>query len=162
VKTDFDPMTERFVGGHEGVQGKVQHTTPCGDCPWRRNALSGWLGALAPDEWVRVAHSDCHVDCHSITNMQCAGIAIYRRNVVKRCDPPNMTLPADREKVFATPAEFLQYHQRMQGVRAMPVPIVPTGPTKGQERSRKQGGGYGNPPSWREKRSDAGQPRKPK
>lgn len=41
----------------------------------------------------------------------------------------------------------------------MPMPKVKTGPTRGQERSRTKGGGYGDPPKLRQKRSDAGQPR---
>lgn len=35
----------------------------------------------------------------------------------------------------------------------MPIPIVPTGPTKGQERTRKKTG------EWRKKRDDAGKKR---
>ncbi|WP_269781386.1 hypothetical protein [Photobacterium carnosum] len=40
----------------------------------------------------------------------------------------------------------------------MPVPIVKTGPTSGQERSRVKTGEKAG--QWRAKRSDAGKPRK--
>jgi hypothetical protein len=36
----------------------------------------------------------------------------------------------------------------------MPVPLVPTGPRRGEERKRKENG------QWRKKRDDAGKPRK--
>ena len=58
------------------------------------------------------AHSDGIVECHTLTGAQCAGIAIYRRNVVKRVEPPNMRLEADHEKVFSTPMEFRDHHER--------------------------------------------------
>lgn len=105
-------MKRQLISSAEAVEGKVQHTTPCSDCPMTRTALKGWLGGATPDEYVRLAHSDHVVDCHAIKNTQCAGIAIYRRNVVKRCDPPNLVLPKDTEAVFSTPMEFLEHHKR--------------------------------------------------
>lgn len=83
-----------------------------------RAALSGWLGGATPEEYVRLAHSDCVVNCHAIENQQCAGMAIYRANVVKRCDPPNLRLPKDTEKVFATPMEFVAHHSKLPGSAA--------------------------------------------
>lgn len=92
-------------------KGKVQHTEPCTDCPWARAALPGWTGALPPEDWVQVAHRDDRVECHTISNMQCAGLAVYRRNVAKSPrDPKILSLPADRVRVFATPMEFLKHH----------------------------------------------------
>ena len=100
----------QLISSDEAVEGKVQHTKPCSDCPWARTALKGWLGSLTPDEWVKVAHSDATVECHTIRNMQCAGIAIYRRNVCKMAYPPNLKLEADRDSVFARPDEFKSHH----------------------------------------------------
>jgi hypothetical protein len=48
--------------------------------------------------------------CHCTTNRQCAGIAIYRRNVAKLPRPPNLVLQADREKVFASRQQFTEHH----------------------------------------------------
>lgn len=88
-----------------------QHTKPCHDCPWRREALPGWLGGTPPAEWLQAAHSDCVVECHTKTSgHQCAGIAIYRRNVCKNAYPPNLKLPADKAAVFAWPSEFKEHH----------------------------------------------------
>ncbi len=90
-----------------------RYTRPCSDCPMRRDALNGWLGGATPEEYARLAHSDAIVKCHVHGNVQCAGMAIYRRNVCKRVDPPGLVLPADREEVFSTPMEFLEHHGRL-------------------------------------------------
>lgn len=101
-----------LVTGHEATRGaKKQHMKPCGDCPWRRDALPGWLGNLTADDWLRAAHGESRIDCHTIAKMQCAGAAIYRRNVCKRMhDPKLLVLDADRERVFSNPMEFKEYH----------------------------------------------------
>lgn len=94
----------------EALVKRRQHTKPCHDCPMRRNAIPGWLGDSTAHEYRTLCHSDAVVPCHAYKGPQCAGMAIYRANVVKRCDPPNLKLPADRELVFATPMEFMAHH----------------------------------------------------
>ena len=103
----------QLMSSDDAVDAKAQHTKPCSDCPWARTALNGWLGGMTPEDWLKVAHSDATVDCHTLRGAQCAGIAIYRRNVCKRADRPNLQLEADRETVFATWAEFLDHHTRL-------------------------------------------------
>lgn len=103
---------KKLISADEAVAGKVQHTKACSDCPWAREALPGWLGGASADDWVQVAHSDTPVDCHAIRNTQCAGLAIYRRNVCKLVKPPLLTLPADRDTVFTNPMEFKAHHTR--------------------------------------------------
>lgn len=76
-----------------------------------RTALNGWLGGATPEEYVRLAHSDAQVSCHVYGNVQCAGMAIYRRNVCKRVSPPGLVLEKDTEAVFATPMAFLEHHR---------------------------------------------------
>ena len=88
-----------------------QHTSPCGDCPWRRDSLPGWLGGSTAEQWHQTGHSDGVVLCHTIENAQCAGIAIYRANVVKRVDPPNLKLPKNLELVFGY-GEFIKHHEK--------------------------------------------------
>lgn len=88
-----------------------QHTKPCSDCPFSRKALRGWLASDTPAEWMRMAHGETRHECHTLLPQQCAGAAIYRANVVKRPrDRTLLQLPADRAKVFASPAEFLAHH----------------------------------------------------
>ena len=106
-------MKRTLISSDEAVKGKAQHTKPCSDCPMTRTALRGWLGGATPEEYRRLAHSDTVVDCHAIRRTQCAGMAIYRANVVKRCDPPNLVLPKDERAVFASPMEFLKHHERL-------------------------------------------------
>lgn len=96
-----------MTNSDDAVVGKAQHTKPCHDCPMRRSAIPGWLGGATSEEYRRLCHSDVPVDCHAIKNTQCAGVAIYRSNVVQRAP---YRLPADREAVFATPMEFIDWH----------------------------------------------------
>lgn len=106
-------MGRKLISSDKAIRGKVQHTRPCSDCPMARLALPGWLGGADPEEYRRLAHSDALVSCHAIRGTQCAGIAIYRANVAKRCDPPNLVMPKDQRLVFATPMEFLAHHERI-------------------------------------------------
>lgn len=111
----MESKTGKFISADEAKQATCQHTTPCSDCPWRRDALNGWLGSMSPEEWIRVAHSDSTVECHTSLGAQCAGIAVYRRNVAKMAYPPNLRLEADKVKVFGLPNEFLTHHSKLPG-----------------------------------------------
>lgn len=97
----------------DAVPAKCQHKAPCSDCPWSRRALQGWLGGQSADDWLQHAHGEAKVECHTLSGAGCAGIAIYRANVCKsQRDPRALILPADREKVFATPMQFKEHHER--------------------------------------------------
>lgn len=66
---------------------------------------------MTPREWTNSAHhNNTQVDCHTRNGAQCAGIAIYRKNVCQMVDPPNLELPADRETVFGNRMEFEKHH----------------------------------------------------
>ena len=104
---------------------------PCNDCPWRVNALPGWLGPMGADQWVALIHSEEPIACHQTIEVevdqiegdwnhpamrQCAGAAIMRTNVCK--SPRNPTdaahaFKADREAVFASVAAFKDYHGKL-------------------------------------------------
>jgi hypothetical protein len=99
--------------------------TPCGECPWRRKSLPGWLGPHTAEEWNAGVHGDHEIACHltipddfqdsedADTSMMttCSGSAIHRSNVCKspRYVPRENALPADRELVFGY-GEFLAHH----------------------------------------------------
>lgn len=89
---------------------------PCNDCPWRRKSAPGWLGSeQTAEEWITTAHQDHTVECHQDAKHLCAGVAIYRANVRKRLrDPDVPVLPADRKRVFSTPAEFIEHHKKYE------------------------------------------------
>lgn len=101
----------RCISSDEAVPTDTQPTKPCSDCPFAREALPGWLGNTSADEWIAIAHGEAKVDCHALSGPQCAGIAIYRANVAKRCRDRNiLVLPPDEERVFTTRQEFLAHH----------------------------------------------------
>lgn len=97
--------------GAQARPAKKQHTKPCVDCPFGRHALAGWLGNMSVDEWIGAVHGEALIDCHTVSNQQCAGAAIYRSNV---CKSPRrndtLRLPADRILVFSSMAEFKFHH----------------------------------------------------
>ncbi len=104
---------KRLVSCDEAVDVKKQHKKPCGDCPWARAALNGWLGGLTADEWLAEVRGDGVIDCHTRRGAQCAGAAVFRSNICKLPLDPAIRLPADRETVFASPAQFAEHHSRL-------------------------------------------------
>lgn len=116
---------KQLLTSEDAKPRKAQHKKPCSDCPWARTALPGWLGSMTPQEWLAVAHGDVLVDCHTVGNQQCAGLAIYRSNVCKQVQPPIITLPVDREAVFATPMQFMEHHSKLPVPNGQPV-VNPT------------------------------------
>lgn len=102
---------KKLLTSEDARPGKKQHTSPCTDCPWSRQSLPGWTGGASPTEWLSAVSTDGRIDCHVHTGRQCAGAAVYRRNTCKMPrDQTILVLPADREAVFASPAEFLDHH----------------------------------------------------
>jgi hypothetical protein len=99
--------------------------TPCRECPFRRRSLPGWLGASNPEEFLATTLADAEMPCHMTVDYEdpywedeldmaqfCAGALIFFRNICKVSrDRSRPLLPADKENVFATPAEFLAHHK---------------------------------------------------
>lgn len=109
-------MKGKLISSDEAKVVAKQPTSPCSDCPFRRDSLAGWLGTVTVDEWVALAHGEGESDCHATISpkgktYQCAGLAIYRANVCKSVRDPNvLRLPADRVKVFSF-GEFKKHHE---------------------------------------------------
>ena len=100
---------------------------PCNECPWRRDSAPGHLGPNSAEEWVEMAHGEVAIACHKTIVVepgettgdwahpkmrQCAGVAIFRRNVFK--EPRNeqiVTLPRDTETIFGWNDEFIAHHR---------------------------------------------------
>jgi hypothetical protein len=104
-------------------KGKKQHTTPCKQCPWRRNSAPGWLGASEPGEFLAQSDANIRMPCHVHvdyerpdwekqikTAPQCAGRAVFQANRCQLPAPANLKLPPDREAVFQWPHEFVAHH----------------------------------------------------
>lgn len=101
---------------------------PCNDCPFRKKAMPGWLGAASPQDFIdSILHED-PLPCHQTINYDdpdwkakwesaktgkmCAGALIHSANIAKAPrDPAFPRMPADRETVFATPRDFLHFHE---------------------------------------------------
>jgi hypothetical protein len=67
---------------------------------------------LTADTWLRAAHGEERVECHTLTGAQCAGAAIYRANVCKvPRDESLLKLKTDRAVVFAGPHQFKEHHE---------------------------------------------------
>lgn len=102
----------QLLSHHDAKPRKKQHTSPCSDCPFARKSLKGWLGRLTPEQWIQAVHGEALIDCHTVSNQQCAGAAIYRANVCKvpRSDE-QLRLPSNKILVFSSIAEFLYHHK---------------------------------------------------
>jgi hypothetical protein len=91
---------------------KIQHKSPCSDCPFARKSVRGWIGGMSVDEWLVAVHGEGMFDCHTVSNQQCAGAAIFRANV---CKSPRredvLRLPSDTVRVFSSSQEFRWHHE---------------------------------------------------
>lgn len=107
---------KKLISSDEAHVAAKQPTSPCSDCPFRRDALPGWLGGGTVDEWVELAHGEGVSECHTLVGpgsekYHCAGLAIYRANVCKSPrDPLAFRLPVNREIVFSF-GEFKKHHE---------------------------------------------------
>ena len=103
----------RLVTSDEATLAPKQLVKPCSDCPFSRDSAGAWLGSLGVEEWLEVAHGEVRVPCHVHSNVECAGIAVYRANVCKMPrDQTILKLPPDHESVFSSKAEFATHHSK--------------------------------------------------
>lgn len=102
----------KLIARDQAKRSDKQHREPCSDCPFRRDALAGWLGGNTPEEFVQMAHTDAPYPCHTVIGPHCAGLATYRANICKSPrDPKAFTLPQNKITVFAWPTEFIAHHK---------------------------------------------------
>jgi len=101
----------RFIGSDEAVPAERQHEKPCGDCPFARKSIAGWLGDGDVESWLADVGGETQINCHTLIGPQCAGAAIYRRNTCKSPRKPTLLLlPRDTVLVFANAREFAAHH----------------------------------------------------
>lgn len=104
-------MKGQLITGDQAKPSKVQHKSPCSDCPFARTALPGWLGSFTAEQWIEIVRDDGKVECHTKIGPQCAGSAIFRTHICKSPrDRSILTLPKNITKVFASVGEFLNHH----------------------------------------------------
>ena len=118
-------------GGEDEVKPEPKvRAEICGECPFRREGMAGWLGANKPEEFVVNALTDVSLACHMMVNQEqkkidflkaeaeaprCRGALTLMRNVAKLPRNAKMmalvkTVPADRERVFSSSKEFVEFH----------------------------------------------------
>jgi len=106
---------------------------PCGECPFRRKSIPGWLGADNAAGFMATTMADHPMPCHSTVDYEradwnddlfsaetearyCAGALIFFANIGKLSRDRNRPrLPADPKNVFKTPAEFIAHHPDWKG-----------------------------------------------
>lgn len=101
---------------------------PCGDCPFRRKAAPGWLGAGSPESFLDCMQRDEPLPCHQTVDYDdpewlekwsaqeagsmCAGALVFMANKMQR--PRNRefpTMPTDKTNVFSNSVEFVRHHR---------------------------------------------------
>jgi hypothetical protein len=96
---------------------KRQHTSPCSDCPFLRDAVPGWLGMTPPEKWEDMAQSfDGHAVCHALkkengNRWDCVGLAIYRANIGRTARPYELQAEPNTDLVFSE-GEFVEHHRK--------------------------------------------------
>lgn len=101
---------------------------PCSDCPFRRKAMAGWLGAGSPESFIDCINRDDILPCHQTIDYTdpawkekwvaqtsgnaCAGALIMTANMCKRPrDPTFPKMESDEATVFSSSTEFIAFHR---------------------------------------------------
>ena len=86
---------------------------PCGNCPFRKSSLKGWLGEERAKE---IAESDSFV-CHKNTSLQCAGHMVVCKNnntfvqLAERMFKEEIPIK-NKEVLFEDRESFIHHHKR--------------------------------------------------
>lgn len=111
---------------------ELKHRKPCNECPYRRKAAPGWLGASTAAEFMSqtlgAQYADNAMPCHCAINYEdkdwrttqfpgapiCAGWLQFLANWCKMPYDPvlgdALVLCGTSADVFANPKEFLAHH----------------------------------------------------
>lgn len=101
---------------------------PCSDCPFRRKAMPGWLGAGSPESFLDCMQRDEPLPCHQTIDYDdprwlekwsaqedgsiCAGALIFMANKMQRPRSREFpTMPSDKDAVFSNSLEFVRHHR---------------------------------------------------
>ncbi len=83
---------------------------PCGDCPFRKDTLNGWLGA---ERMTEILDQQSFV-CHKKNHLQCAGHMLMKgegNSFVRLAGRLNIKLELSGEDlVFDSNAECIEHH----------------------------------------------------
>ncbi len=119
---------------------KFDQTNPCRECPFRKKAAPGWLGAATPEEFIDTTLADGLMPCHLTVDYEkkdwqdemvemessvqhCAGARIFYKNMCKVSRLPLIRYLEEHgavravqrsADVFLNRAEFLAHHTSMK------------------------------------------------
>jgi hypothetical protein len=98
----------------------------CKTCPWRKQAIAGWLGSASPEEFIQCISKEIKLPCHSAIDYErddwkeqiergphCAGALLANRKLCKLPrDPEHSRLVKEIEddEDHISPREFLDKH----------------------------------------------------
>lgn len=87
---------------------------PCQNCPFKKDALEGWLGEVRMKDILDSGHFVCHKKKH----LQCAGHMLIKGNENDFVQLANrLGIPLEltgRELVFDTEQECIEHHKSKQ------------------------------------------------
>lgn len=103
----------------------------CAECPFRANAVRGWLGPSTPEQVNNAARGEepyiCHLDIErmadngadeteiEVEGQHCVGMSRYRNSICKGSrDPEQFKFQQELKKIpdkpLIPPNKFLEYH----------------------------------------------------
>ncbi len=105
---------------------------PCGECPFRKNSLPGYLGGFSTTETFQAVTSEDDFDCHltrdendegeEVERMSCAGRMLFASNLAKqfrrkdleavRLELKNNTPEHIKENILSY-QEFKKHHNKL-------------------------------------------------
>lgn len=93
----------------------LEHTEPCSECPWRKEAPAGWLGGVEKFYYSDAIAAGEIPNCHKSTTAFCAGACSVMANMIKipfkqEGAAPAVTTVGKREDTFSHFANFHQHH----------------------------------------------------
>ena len=63
-------------------------TKPCGQCPFRKNSIKGYLGGFTIEETLKTAQSESSFVCHKVRESnkeeECAGRLLFASKTCKK------------------------------------------------------------------------------
>lgn len=109
----------------KGSLGHPPRPDACRECPLSRTSAAGYLGGYSVENYLQILHGDAAIACHMSPGFHerdharqrhCTGVCAYRANVSKLprdsgSQEAIRLIGPDRERFFATPAEFAAHHR---------------------------------------------------
>lgn len=102
------------------MQAKLKHTSPCKECPWRKNSLQGFLGGNSAEQYADHLQFNVIPECHLhstyeddetgelVEGVLCAGALATSANA---CILPRYAEQAEAREVVGKREDCFQHHR---------------------------------------------------